>query len=412
MNERIAMTFASDLSLPTLPVDSMAFSANPYPQVEAARQAHPWLARIPAGYIVHNYQAVADLLGDDDNLLPGFGPVVDFYDVHGTMWARFWDEMLLSISGEKHKRLRASVAHAFTPRHANQVRPLMRQVITELLDEWAPKGEFDFTEFAAWFPVSVMCGLLGVSTEPIPRIRSALETHIGALTLDPALREPALAGWEVMWRFADDTVNQREASGAFDEDSLLDTLIASKNAGGMDETELRFMLLVLVLAGYDTSKNMLGLIMKMMVERPEMYARCAEDKAFCGKVVDEALRYYGIATPYRVAARDFSYQGVEFRKGDVIVCATALSGHDPEVFPDPSVFDPSRQNAARHVTFGRGAHMCLGQFIAKAQLQEGLHLITQRLKRPRVTGAIEWKPFIGAWGLTSLPLVFEPGEAA
>jgi cytochrome P450 len=210
-----------------------------------------------------------------------------------------------------------------------------------------------------------------------------------------------------MWGFADDTVKAREASGAFDEDSLLDQLIATKNNGGLDETELRFMLLVLILAGFDTSRNMLGLTMKTLLGRPDIYVRCAADKAFCGKVIDESLRYYGIATPYRVVGRDFVYEGVRFRKGEVIVCATPLAGRDPSVFHDPSVFDPHRENASRHVAFGRGMHICLGLFLAKAQLQEGLHLITQRLRNPRLVGEIGWKPFIGAWGLTTLPIAFE-----
>jgi cytochrome P450 len=325
------------------------------------------------------------------------------------MYGRFWREMLPGMTGETHKRLRDSVAHAFTPRHANHVRPLMQRVITELLDEWAPKEEFDFVEFAAIFPISVMCGLLGVSTEPIPRIRWALETHILSLSLDPALKPKLLEAWDVMWSFADETVNEREASGRFDEESLLDQLIAAKNAGGLDADELRFMLLVLVLAGFDTSRNMLGLIMRTLIDRPEIYARCAEDKAYCGKVVDEALRFYGIATPYRVVGRDFAYDGVAFGKGEVIVCATNLAGRDPAMFPDPATFDPERENASRHVAFGRGLHICLGLFLAKAQLQEGLHLIAQRLRNPRRTGDIDWKPFIGAWGLTKLPIAFAPG---
>jgi len=402
------MNVAREMPLPFLPVDSAELTANPYPYLDAARAEHPWLARFAEGYIVHSYKAVSELLADDENLLPGFGPVVDFYSVHGTMWARFWEDMLPSVSGEKHKRLRGSVAHAFTPRHANQVRPLMRKVITELLDEWAPKREFDFVEFASMFPISVMCGLLGVSTEAVPRVRSALETHILSLSLDPALKEPALAGWEVMWGFADETVRQREAKGVFDEDSLLDQMIQSKNRGGLDETELRFMLLVLMLAGFDTSRNMLGFIMKTLLERPDMYARCGEDREFSSKVVEEALRFYGIATPYRVVAKDFTYQDVYFRKGEVIVCVTALAAHDGSVFPKPEVFNPARENAHRNVAFGRGAHICLGQFLAKTQLQEGIHLIAQRLKHPVLSGEIGWKPFIGAWGLAKLPIRFEP----
>jgi cytochrome P450 len=402
------MDVASEMSLPFLPVDSPDLTANPYLYVEAARAAHPWLARFSEGYIIHSYRAVAELLADDENLLPGFGPVVDFYSVHDTMWARFWEDMLPSVSGEKHKRLRGSVAHAFTPRHANRVRPLMQAVITTLLDEWAPKGQFDFIEFASNFPITVMCGLLGVSAEPVPRIRSALETHILSLSLDPALKEPALAGWEAMWRFADETVKEREASSAFNEDSLLDHMIEAKSRGGLDETELRFMLLVLMLAGFDTSRNMLGFIMKTLLERPEMYARCGEDLEFCGRVVEEALRYYGIATPYRVVARDFTYQGVRFRKGEVIVCITALAAQDATMFPDPLRFDPARENAHRNVAFGRGAHICLGQFLARTQLQEGLHLIARRLRNPVLVGEIGWKPFIGAWGLSKLPIRFEP----
>jgi cytochrome P450 len=403
------MDIASEISLPVLPVESPEFAANPYPYFAKARAAHPWLARFAEGYIVHDYKGVAELLADDDNLLPGFGPVVDFYDVGDTMWGRFWFDMLPSVSGEKHTRLRGSVAHAFSPRHANHVRPLMQKVITALLDEWAPKGEFDFIEFASLFPISVMCGLLGVSTEPIPRIRWALETHILSLSLDPALKETALAGWEVMWSFADETVKAREASAEFDEESLLDQLIRSKNEGGMDETELRFMLLVLMLAGFDTSRNMLGLTMKTLLERPEMFDRCAQDKDFCGKVIEESLRYYGIATPYRVSARDFDYRGVRFRKDDVIVCVTPVAGQDESVFAEPRRFDPARENAGRNVAFGRGVHICLGQFLARAQLQEGLHLIAQRLRSPVQSGEIVWKPFIGAWGLAQLPIRFEPG---
>lgn len=401
------MATIADTSIPVLPVETLEFSANPDPFLAAARREHPWLARFSQGYLVHGYQAVADLLADDVNLVPGFGPIVDYYGVRGTMWARFMEEMVLSQSGEPHARLRASVIHAFTPKRANQVRPMMQRVITELLDDWAPRGEFDFAVFASFFPVTVTCGLLGVSAEPIPRMRTALENQLTSLTLDPAAKEHFMAGWEVLWDFADTLVKEREASGEIDEESLLDAMIAAKNAGQLDETELRFMLLTVVVAGYDTSKNMLTLTMKMLLDRPEMYRRCAEDKEFCGKVAQEALRHSAIATPYRAVAQDFTYQGHQFRKGETVVCAPPLAGRDPSVFADPLIFDPDRENASRHVAFGRGAHICLGQFIAKNQLQEGLHLIAQRLRNPRVNGEIVWRPFLGAWGLKSLPITFD-----
>ena len=290
------MDLATDTSIPTMPVETPEFSANPAPYLEAARREHPWLARFSQGYVVHGYQAVADLLADDENLVPGFGPVIDYYGVRGTMWARFMEEIVISQSGPTHTRLRASVAHAFTPRRANQERDTMQRVITQLLDEWAPREEFDFAEFASYFPVTVMCGLLGVSAEPIPRMRTALENQLTCLTLDPGAKPLFMAGWDVLWNFADTLVNEREARGAHDESSLLDALIAAKNAGQIDETELRFMVLTVAVAGYDTSKNQLSMTMKILLERPEMYQRCAEDLQFCRKVTEESLRHSAIAT--------------------------------------------------------------------------------------------------------------------
>jgi cytochrome P450 len=78
-------------------------------------------------------------------------------------------------------------------------------------------------------------------------------------------------------------------------------------------------------------------------------------------------------------------------------------------FSDPMTFDPQRQTQTRHVAFGRGPHICIGQFLARNQLQEGLHLVTQRLRNIRRAGDITWRPFLGAWGLRSLPIAFDPG---
>jgi cytochrome P450 len=405
------MTTVSQADLPELPIETAEFSKNPDPYADAARRVHPWLARFSQGLVVHGYQATKDLLADDQHFHPGFSPVVEFYGLRDHMWGRFMEEMLLSVSGEKHKRLRNSVVAAFTPRRANQVRPLMRKVISELLDEWAPKGAFDFAEFSAHFPVAVVLGLLGVSAEVIPKIHLGLENQLSSLTFNPAAKPLFLAGWDVLWEFSDQLVIAREASGAHDPDSLLDALIETKKNGLLDETELRFMLLVLVVAGYDTSKNMLALTMRQLIARPEIYARCAEDLAYCGKVLDEALRHSSITTPYRTVSCAFEYGGFHFEKGTVVIFATALAGRDPAAYDEPLMFEPERKPDNRHVAFGRGAHICLGQFIARAQLEEGVHLITQRLKNPRVTAEPGWRPFLGTWGYKTLPIAFDPAPS-
>lgn len=395
-------------ALPHMPVESPEFARDPDPFLEQARRSHPWLGRFSLGYVVHGYDAISELFADDQNLLPGFGPIIDFYDLRGTMWARFMEEIVIAVGGPTHARLRSSVVHAFTPRRANKEREMMQRVINQLLDEWTPKGEIDFAEFASYFPVTVMCGLLGVSAAPIPKMRDALENQLKSLTMDPAAKPLFMAGWEVLWDFADTTVKDREASGEFDEDSLLDAMIAAKNEGKLDETELRFMLLTVAVAGYDTSKNQLSVTMNLLLDRPDLYQRCAEDLQFCRKVAEESLRHTAIATPVRTVADDFEYKGHIFRKGEMLLMAAPLANRDPAMFANPETFDPERENRGRHVAFGRGEHICLGQFLARNQLQEGLHLITRRWRNPRRTGEAEWRPFMGAWGLKTLPIAFDP----
>jgi cytochrome P450 len=405
------MQALTESTVPTLPVELPEFAADPAPYLAAARRQHPWLARFSQGYVVHGYRAVADLLADDDNLHSGFGPVIDFYDARGTTWGRFMDEIIMARpgSGPEHKRLRGSINKAFTPRRANDARAMMRRIVSELLDEWAPRGQFDFAEFASFIPVAVVFGLLGVSTDVVPRLRTALENQLLCVTLDPAAKPLFMAGWDVLWDFADTLVKEREDTGRYDEESLLDTLIAAKRSGQMDETELRFMVLTLAVGGYDTTKNQLTVTMKLAMENPDVYGRCAEDLKFCDKVVDEALRHTPTVSPYRRASCDFAYDGVQFREGDTLVIMTPLAGHDPSVFPKPEIFDPDRKNANRHVGFGRGAHICVGQFVAHNILQESLNLIAGRLKHPRINGPVEWRSILGAYGLQQLPIAFDAG---
>lgn len=402
------MATIEDVALPSLPIETLEFAADPDPWVDAARARHSWLGRFSAGYVVYGYDAAVDLFGDDRNLIAGYGAVADFFDARDTMWGRFMGGGILSTTtGETHKRLRDCVAHAFTPRRANLTRGTMQRVISELLDEWAPRGGFDFAVFASYFPVTVMCGLLGVPATRVTGMRDALEHQLKALTLDPAAKPLFMDAWDKLWAFANEIVEEHEASGAVEEEGLLDSLIAAKASGQMDEIELRFMLLTNLLAGYDTSKNQLTLTMHYLIDRPDIYRRCAEDLDYCRKVTEESFRFSSIVSKYRQAANDFSYGGHQFRKGDIIVISSTLANRDPAMFANPRVFDPERENAGRNVAMGRGSHMCLGQFIAKAQVQEGLHLIAQRLANPRRTGEIGWRSMLGGYGLTTLPIAYD-----
>lgn len=410
MSRADTIQHATDKSIPYLPLDSPEFWADPEKFVAPARARHPWLARFSQGLVIHGCQANKDLLAEDENLHMGLDGIVDFYGAQDTAWADFMRGMLNSQRGLDHARIRKGVAHAFTARSAKAMRPRMQQVITCLLDEWAPKGAFDFADFAGHFPVAVMCAVLGVSTEPIPRLRAALEAQLAAMTLDKSVMPDFLAGYEVMWEFADELVRDREAESLLDPDLLLDAMILAKRDGSLDDRELRYLIMVLLFAGYDTTKNMLGMLINLLIDRPEIYARCAKDRDYCRAVVEEGLRHSTIATPFRQVIREFDYDGVRFPKGALMAMATPLGGRDPQAFSDPLTFDPDRERESSHPAFGRGVHFCIGQYLARQQLEEGLHLIAGRIQAPHRDGPIAWRPFLGAWGLRNLPIRFTDGE--
>ena len=91
----------------------------------------------------------------------------------------------------------------------------------------------------------------------------------------------------------------------------------------------------------------------------------------------------------------------------MLFIAPPLANRDPAIYPNPHTFDPERENAGRHAAFGRGPHICPGQFIALNQMQEGLHLIAKRLCNPRLAGTSEWRPFLGNWGIGCFPIAFD-----
>ncbi|MDB5725858.1 MAG: hypothetical protein JWQ16_2612 [Novosphingobium sp.] len=396
------------LDLPYLPMESAEFSKDPFPFLAEARQHHPWLARGAFGYVVHEYTAIQDVLRQDGPLESDYAGIVEAMDAKGTPWGDWTERHLLSAQAGGHRRVRDALASKFTPRAANQHRELMRQVLSGLLDEWAPKGAFDFEEFASYFPISVLCTLIGAGPASVSGLRASLE----ALGLSASMQKehvPALQeGFIHMDAFVQDLVGRRRAGERLrPEADMLDDLVATVDEGNLSDRELYDLLIFLFVAGFDTSKNMLTLIMHFLLDRPEIYERCAEDYDFCRKVMDETFRYCSPATIPRVVVEDLSYRDVTFPKGTSLFFTVSLAGRDPHAVERPDNYDPER-DSKRHLAFGMGMHMCLGQFIARAQIHEGLHLIAKRITDPRRAGLSDWRPFYGVWGIRGLPITFTP----
>jgi cytochrome P450 len=130
-------------------------------------------------------------------------------------------------------------------------------------------------------------------------------------------------------------------------------------------------------------------------------------------VLEEALRWFNPGTLARVVDEEMVFRDVLLPKETLLFLPLSISGRDPVTFPDPDVFDPDRkvEGDKRQIAFSLGKHMCLGQFIARAQLQEALNLIPQRMRNPKLAGQVGWRPFYGTWGLKGLPIEFTPTPA-
>jgi cytochrome P450 len=409
----MSMQRGAALKLPYLAMDTDAFAMDPFPHFGEARAQHPWLARWKLGYVITDYKAMRDLFLSEGKMRTMFDGIVAIMQAKGTPWGNFQERHMLSMMGEPHKRIRDMLASSFSPREANRNRELMRQVMTTLLDEWAPKASFDFEEFASYYPITVICRLIGAPTDVIPSLRSAMEAIGLSTSMDrrwlPAMQE----GVVTMENFVDQLVAARRARAKVGEDpDLLDLLMQANARGGITDRELADVLIFLFVAGYDTSKNMLTLAFWELLKRPAMYSRCGEDYEYAKKIVEETFRYHSTTSNQRILNEDVVYRDILLEKDAVVWFPLSVAARDERYATQAEVFDPDREPQIRHIGFGLGAHICLGQYIAKAQIHEGLHLICQRIVGPRSSGPKGYRPFPGTWGLRGLPIAFDLKKAA
>jgi cytochrome P450 len=406
------MQRVDELALPVLPLEDTGFASDPWPYLAMARAQHPWLATCSHGYVVHQFGAIKDLLWQDDSLQGAPADIVAIMGAEGTEWGRFQKNSLLAQTGAAHQRIRSVLAPAFTPRQANRHRPLMQAVIADLLQEWVPRREFDFEEFASNFPIGVMCSLIGASRDVIPELRASMEAFGLSFSMDKGHLPALERAMNQLDQFVQKLVAERRAARLPEgEADLLETLVETQERGDLAERELYDLLIFLFVAGYDTSKNALTLMMSVLIDRPDIYERCAVDQAYCRRVVEENFRYLTTSTIPRTAVRDLEYRNVLIPAGTVLFFPVSISGRDPSAHPDADSFDPERKDVKKHLTFGLGGHICLGQFIARAQIEEGLHQIAQRMKNPHRTGPSTWRPFFGVWGMKGLPIAFDPAPS-
>ena len=406
----MTMPSISELELYHMPIAGSDFGNYPFPYFGKAREQHDWLASSDIGFVLTSYRAIDEIMRLDDKLnMPG-EEIVDIRGARSTGWGDFAVEQMLVSSGERHARLRGSLSSAFGPGSVKRLRPVMRETVNRICDEWLTSGAFDFKDFAAQFPVRVMFALVGTSTEKLPEIIEKLEIHGESFNLEVEKMDIIEEGYQTLWRFVDTLIEERGPDAS--KSDLLSDMIAANSSGRISDKELRQLLILLFAAGYDTTKNLLILLMYSLLEHPGIYRRCGEDFDYARKVVKEQLRFTTPSNTMRIVTKTFSYRDVEIPAGTMLIFPISISGRDPEMFANAMSFDPDRPEKHPTQAFGRGMHICLGQFLAVANVEEGIHIIARRLKNPQLAGEVTWKPFPGVWGITALPITFDPVEAS
>ncbi|MBZ4320732.1 cytochrome P450 [Streptomyces huiliensis] len=309
---------------------------------------------------------------------------------------------LLGTDDPLHNRQRRTLIPGFGLQRINALRPAIQQVVDELLDRMLAAGpEADLvTAYALPVPSTVICSLLDVPYAD----HEFFESRSRRLLVAETAAEAREAREELRAYFRRLLDRKRETPG----DGLLDTLLADP-AGTMDREELVSMALLLLIAGHETTSNMISLGTYTLLRHPEQLAALRADPALMRGAVEELLRYLSIADSLvRVAVADVEVAGETIRTGEGVLLATPEANRDPASYADPDTLDVHR-SARHHVAFGYGIHQCLGQNLARAELEIAFSSLFARIPTLRLAVApdeVSVKPGGTVQGLFALPVTW------
>jgi cytochrome P450 len=380
------------------------FTADPAPVVEQARQ-QSGLVRTPIGGMVIRRDLVVALLADrrlrsavpDLARMQGLteGPIIDLLD-----------SSLLAVEGDAHLRLRRLVNRAFTPRAVDPHRPVMRDILGSLVEPVADRGSCEFMgEVADHYPIRVMCHLLGVPDEDHDDFTAWNKAVTWVLSFELSNhREEAEWGSSQLDSYVVQLIQDRRRQPR---DDMVTTLVQAEEAGDrLSDLELRAMIGGLLFAGFDTTRNQLGLAMALFTQYPDQWAMLAERPDLAPRAVEEVMRFHGaIGTAPRMVVEELDIDGYRVPPGTMLALSTVAANWDPEVHDDPATFDITVEREPQ-LTFGGGPHYCLGANLARAEMQEALVLLPRMMPNLVLDGEPTWRTPLGIFGPEHLPLRF------
>lgn len=312
---------------------------------------------------------------------------------------------LLFLDPPDHTRLRGLVSKAFTPRTVERLRPHITEITDTVLDRAAGTGRLDVVgELGTEVPVTVICELMGVPLADRHLFRPWSERAsrlLDATSLDAGELADAASGAMALGEYFDALFAERRARPG---DDLVSQLLAVEEAGDvLTDIEVRSLVLLLFIAGHETTVNLIGNGTWALLRNPEQLARLRTDPDLIGPAIEELLRYDGpVHLTGRVATDELELApGVVAREGEFVTVLLAAANRDPDQFRDPDRLDIGRADN-RHLAFGHGIHYCLGAALARVEGQTAIGRLVRRFPHLEAAEIPTYRDHFVLRGLRSL----------
>jgi cytochrome P450 len=396
--------------------------ANPVPFYEQVRSRGP-LVQTRLGYITADHAIGHELLRSEDFRVLSIGSNLPAplrwleRRVREDLLHPLRPPALLAVEPPDHTRYRKTVSSVFTQRAVAALRDGVEQTAESLLDQLSREpGVVDIVDrYCAQLPVAIISDILGVPDRDRQRILEFGE--LAAPSLDFGLPWPqyrrvqrGLAGFN-FW--LDEHLGQLRRSPGED---LMSQLIRKAESGSLetylDEDELRAVAGLVLAAGFETTVNLLGNGIRMLLDSPEHLRTLSQRPELWGGAVEEILRLESpVQLTARVALKDTEVAGKQVGQGELVVVYVAAANRDPAVFADPNRFDIERENAGRHLAFSGGRHFCLGAALARAEGEVGLRAFFDRFPDVRSAGPGSRRDTRVLHGWSTLPVALGPARS-